>query len=199
MEYGRGPEVVSTVISEASQPISNALYARHGMYQWLPLVHIQCPTFPADLRRPAGAAAPRPGKPDAPTLAALDSIDQAVLGFMRGVDHRFWIELEDQSLLLLVARDEPVGYAYVSRFGGIGPCATRSTRYLPSLLDYSVTWAAEHGVQRASFVVPGLASASLRYLLERGGQYDADMTVLLTSKPFGRMDHYLLPANDALF
>jgi hypothetical protein len=39
----------------------------------------------------------------------------------------------------------------------------------------------------------------LRYLLERGGQYDADMNVLLTSKPFGRMDHYLLPANDALF
>ena len=201
LEYGRGPGVVSTVISEAAQPVSNALYARHGMYQWLPLLHVECGTFRS--RLPPGRRAPAVsiGRSDEATLSVLDRIDAAVLGFTRSVDHRFWIGLPDQMLLLLLGTgDEPSSYAYISRFGGIGPCSVRSPRQWPLLLAQSIALAAEHGIDRVSLVVPGVASTALDYLLNRAAaRYDVSMTLLLSSRPFGRLNRYLLPASDALF
>jgi GNAT superfamily N-acetyltransferase len=199
MEYGRGPDVVSTVIAEAAQPVSNALYARHGMYQWLPLVHLDCRAQRAEVPEAGRAATVAVGRLDDATLAALDRIDLAVLGFARPVDHRFWIGLPDLTLLLLSLGNEPVGYAYVSEFGGIGPCATRSPHQLPWLIAHSLRLVEEQGGEHVSLVVPGLASAALAYLLDHGARYDASMTLLLSSRPFGHLDRYLLSASDALF
>lgn len=199
LAYGRDGKVVSTVISEAAQPISNALYARHGMYQWLPLVHVECPVFSPGVSARRRASRVRVGQLNETTLAALDRIDAAVLGFTRPVDHQFWIGLPDLSLLLLEFAAEPVGYAYVSQFGGIGPCATRSPRELPDLLAHSIRLAAEQGLDQVSLVVPGIASTALPYLLAHGGRYDASITLLLSSTPFGHLNRYLLSASDALF
>jgi len=199
LAYGRDGKVVSTVISEAAQPVSNALYARHGMYQWLPLVHIECPVFSPDISARRRAPTSRVGQLNEATLAALDRIDAAVLGFTRPVDHQFWIGLPDLNLLLLEFAAEPVGYAYVSRFGGIGPCASRSPRELPDLLAHSIRLAAEQGMEHVSLVVPGIASNALAYLLAHGGRYDASVTLLLSSTPFGHLNRYLLSASDALF
>jgi GNAT superfamily N-acetyltransferase len=193
-EYGGGPTPVATVISEATQPISNALYASEGMYQWLPLVHVNCATFGSETDAVATIATG-----DESTLAALDRIDEVVLGFTRSIDHRFWIGLPDVTLVLLGQAPDVLGYAYVSRFGGIGPCATRSPNHLPELLAHSINVAGEQGIARVGFVVPGVASTALAYLLRHSARYDNDMTVLLSSSPFGRLDRYLLPASDALF
>ncbi|HEX8968389.1 MAG TPA: hypothetical protein VF937_10935, partial [Chloroflexota bacterium] len=141
-----------------------------------------------------GASPAGVGRQDNATLSALDSIDAAVLGFTRSVDHQFWMGLPDVTLLLT-----PTGYAYISSFGGIGPCAVRSPRDFPGLLAMSIQRAAELKLQHVSFVVPGLASAALACLLGHDGRYAADMTVLLSSRPFGRLNRYLLPASDALF
>jgi GNAT superfamily N-acetyltransferase len=199
LDYGRGPAAVSTVISEAAQPVSNALYARQGMYQWLPLVHVSCEAFCPEIPRRRRAPEPMVARANEDTLAALDRIDAAVLGFSRSIDHRFWIGLPDVTLVLLKLGNDAVGYAYISRFGGIGPCASRSPRQLPWLLAHSIRLAAEQGFRRVSFVVPGVASVALAYLLEHSARYESDMTVLLSSRPFGRLDRYLLPASDALF
>jgi ribosomal protein S18 acetylase RimI-like enzyme len=199
LEHGRGPNTVSTVITEAAQPISNALYARNGMYQWLPLVHLECDVgISGDPVREPSVSAKR-GQLDETTMSALRRIDADVLGFTRAVDHRFWIGLPDLTLVLLAQGEETVGYAYVSRFGGIGPCATRAPHQLPSLLAHSLNLAAEQGLQHVSLVVPGVATTALAFLLERGARYDESMTVLLTSQPFGTLDRYLLSASDALF
>jgi GNAT superfamily N-acetyltransferase len=194
--YGRGPGVVSTVISETAQPISNALYARHGMYQWLPLLHLTCPIFHP---HPPSHATATVGGADAASLAALDRIDQAVLGFTRPLDHRFWIHLSDLTLLLLGDRAEASGYAYVSRFGGIGPCAVQEAAAFPLLLAHAVALAEQQGVREMSFVVPGVAASAVDYLLAHRARYDASMTLLLSSRPFGQLERYLLSASDALF
>jgi GNAT superfamily N-acetyltransferase len=194
MAYGRTDQTVFTVISEAAQPVSNAMYARAGMYQWLPLVHMDCATF-----HTRSGAQVFNGKAGATLLAAIDRIDEVVLGFTRSVDHAFWTGLPDVSVVMLGSIEQPDGYAYVSTFGGIGPIAVRAADSFPDLLAQSIHHAAEHGLERVSFVIPGLASSALRYLLEHGGRYAADMTVLLSSQPFGRLSQYLLPASDALF
>lgn len=194
--YGRGPDVVSTVISETAQPVSNALYARHGMYQWLPLLHLSCRIFQPDAA-PNGPVTV--GGADAVSLAALDRVDQTMLGFTRPVDHRFWIDLSDLTLLLLGEPPAVRGYAYVSRFGGIGPCAIREAADFPLLLAHAVTLAQQQGVEEVSFVVPGIASLAVDYLLAHRARYDASMTLLLSSRPFGQLERYLLSASDALF
>ncbi len=193
LDYGRGAGTVSTVISEAAQPISNAMYARAGMYQWLPLIHVDCPVFEPS------ALVISPEREDARALVALEAIDTSVLGFSRPVDHQLWTKLPDVSLELLSVRGTPVGYAYVSSFGGIGPCAVRSVRHFPALLTLGIQRARALGLERVSFVVPGLASAALAFLLQHSARYQADMTLLLSSRPFGHLDRYLLPASDALF
>lgn len=195
MAYGRTEQTVFTVISEAAQPVSNAMYARVGMYQWLPLVHVECGAF----RHTSGQGQIIQATADAPLLAALDRIDQTVLDFTRSVDHAFWTGLPDVSLVLLGCIEQPDGYAYVSTFGGIGPCAVRDPQRFPELLAESIRQAAEHGLETVSFVVPGQARSALSCLLDQGGRYAADMTLLLSSQPFGRLSQYLLPASDALF
>ena len=184
LAYGRRRGVVSTVISEAAQPISNALYARHGMYQWMPLIHVELPSIPRDLAQTTQALTGRVAPSgDAAVLAALDRIDSSVLGFTRPVDHRFWLDLPDLTLL----------------FGGIGPCAAVSPRNLPTLLAHCLWLANEEGRTHASFVVPGTASTALAHLLDLGGRFDASMTLLLSNRAFGHLNRYLLSASDALF
>src|SRR5262249_13577372 len=125
--------------------------------------------------------------------------DQRVLGFTRQVDHRFWIDLSDLTLLLLGDTADVRGYAYVSRFGGIGPCAVREAVDFPPLLAHAVALAHQQGVPEVSFVVPGIASSAVDYLLAHRARYDASMTLLLSSRPFGQLERYLLSASDALF
>jgi len=163
------------------------------MYQWVPLIHLQCPVF-----QTSTPTAPLE-RLESSTVAALDEIDTSVLGFTRSVDHRLRTSRPDVSLEVLSVRDQRVGYAYISIFGGIGPCAVRSARYFPSLLARSIQRAQVLGLERVGFVVPGLASTALAFLLEHSARYEADTTLLLSSRPFGRLDRYLLPASDALF
>ena len=110
------------------------------------------------------------------------------------------LDLPDLTLLLLgPAPDQPTAYAYVSSFGGIGPCAAVSPRDLPTLLAHCLWLANEEGRTHASFVVPGMASTALAYLLDLGGRFDASMTLLLSNRAFGHLNRYLLSASDALF
>ena len=191
LDYGEGRDAgtVSTVISEAAQPVSNAMYARAGMYQWVPLIHVDCPVFESSPPPALGQSLAL----DSTTLGALDDIDTSVLGFTRRVDHKFWGALPDVALELLWLRGSPVGYTYVSSFGGIGPCAVRSVRHFPALLARGIQRARALGLERVSFVVPGLATAALAFLLQRSARYEADTTLLLSSRPFGHLDRYVSP------
>jgi len=191
------PRDVKIVISESAQPISNALYAKHGMYQWVPLLH-----FEGAL--PAGGDPPRLGHETLAAgddaLGALDAIDRAVLGVTRPVDHRYWLAQPGVAGLLFRARGgDAVGYAYATEAGRVGPAAVLSTRHVPDVLSASLRSAAARGATGASLVVPGHCRAAVAYLLERGFRYGESINLLLASRPFGRMDRYLVSALDALF
>lgn len=190
-----GPRDVRIVISESSQPVSNALYAKHGMYQWLPLLHVEG-AIPAGL---SGAFEREAIATDAETLGQLDAIDRSLLGVARTIDHRHWLGQPGVAGLLFRRRGDVVGYAYASDAGKVGPVAVRSPRDVPRVLEASLASAAERGATSASLVVPGHCRAALAYLLERGFRYGESINLLLASRPFGRMDRYLVSALDALF
>lgn len=191
------PRSVRIVISESSQPVSNALYAKHGMYQWAPLLHVEGPI-------PARLDAPRLDQEtlradDEAMLETLDTIDRDVLGVARTVDHRYWLAQPGVAGLLFRRGAEVSGYAYASDAGKVGPVAVRSPRDVPPVLAASLASAAERGARVASLVVPGHCRSAVAYLLENGSRFGESINLLLASRPFGRMDRYLVSALDALY
>lgn len=189
-----GARAVRIVISESTQPISNALYAKHGMYQWVPLMHV-AGAIPS-LREP-GLSCETIATEQA--LRQLDAIDRLVLGVTRAIDHRYWVSEPGLTGLLFRRRGDVIGYAYVSAVGQVGPVAVRLPRELPHVLCASFRFASERGLTHVSLVVPGHCRAALAYLLRNGFRYGESINLLLASRPFGHMDRYLVSAVDALF
>ncbi|MSQ37507.1 MAG: GNAT family N-acetyltransferase [Chloroflexi bacterium] len=190
-----GPGAVRIVISESAQPISNAMYAKHGMYQWVPLLHVKG-AMPAQLDEPQLGSE---SIADDKALLTLDAIDRVVLGVARAIDHRYWLSQPGLTGLLFRRRGEAIGYAYVSASGQVGPVAVRFPRELPHVLSASLRSAAERGATHASLVVPGHCRTAIAYLLRNGFRYGESINLLLASRPFGHMDRYLVSAVDALF
>lgn len=190
-----GRRLVRIVISEAAQPTSNALYASHGMYQWVPLVHVSG-AIPTRSDEPRLAAEPIA---DDHALREVDPIDRLALGVTRAIDHRYWVSQPGLTGLLFRRRGQAIGYAYVSASGQVGPVAALLPSELPHVLCASLRFAAERGISHAALVVPGLCRAALAYLLRKGLQYGESINLLLASRPFGHMDRYLVSAVDALF
>lgn len=91
-------------ITDAIQPVSNALYARRGLVPVTPIL-----TFTGT------PSLDEPGDPD-PAATDLAAIDIAAYGFDRSVDHRYWERF---------ARRATWGdaYSYVFPAGDIGPVA----------------------------------------------------------------------------
>ncbi len=185
---------VRIVISESAQPISNALYARHGMYQWVPLLHITGGTrVQHDTQLCCEIAAD-----DHQALPEFDAIDRSVLGVARTVDHRYRLSQPGLTGLLFRQGGEAIGYAYLSASGQVGPVAVRLPRELPHVLSATLRFASERGVARATLVVPGHCRAALAYLLRNGFRYGDSINLLLASRPFGHLVRYLVSAVDAL-
>jgi GNAT superfamily N-acetyltransferase len=109
--WGEG-DLRRMTLTDAIQPVSNAVYARRGLVPATPVLSL------------GGAARAvlehhvEPGDADPESLAALDA---AAYGFDRRVDHAFWSE---HAGCTLWGRDGgAVAYSYVRPSGRVGPIA----------------------------------------------------------------------------
>jgi len=102
-------------ITDAIQPISNALYARMGMLPSTPVLVM------------GGTPAIHPPKelePADPSQGELASLDAAAYGFDRKVDHAYWAS--QATATLWRHNGEPVAYSYVTAQGWLGPLVGRN-------------------------------------------------------------------------
>jgi hypothetical protein len=109
---GVGPALLDAVwgaaprrrtITDAIQPVSNALYGRRGLIPATPIL-----TFTG---RPS-----RSGSDLRPEPADVAAIDLAAYGFDRAIDHAYWEQYAQRTTW-------PGAYAYVFPGGAIGPVA----------------------------------------------------------------------------
>lgn len=142
-------------ITDAIQPVSNALYARRGLIPATPLLD-----FEGAVR---AAQAHARLEPTAPTADALLELDLAAYGFDRAVDHAFWGPVAECTLWLRDAR--PVAYAYRFPSGAIGPVAGASPDDAGAALACELARSAG-GVARVR--VPGSARALVAAALAAG-------------------------------
>jgi GNAT superfamily N-acetyltransferase len=145
-------------ITDAIQPVSNALYARHGLIPATPIL-----TFTG---RPQSDG--RELRPEAADLAA---IDQAAYGFDRAIDHAYWERYA-------VRTTWPGAYAYTFPGGAIGPVAgldaTAAARALAAEL------ARADGEVRLR--IPGTSRALVEVALAAGLRLDPVPGLLLLSE-----------------
>ena len=199
MHHDPSPAGMTAVVSSAANPVSNRLYAGHGMYPLMPVLYLRGPV-------PARAREATLGRLEAVLLSAVDladlrTVDAAVTGIDRTADHA-WLLDAGRSGWLLRSRGMPAGYAYLGGDGtegddAVGPIATLLAEDQEAVLGFALAQAAERGAATATVVVPGHNLSAQRLLWRSGFSFEGATGLFDCSRPFGRFDRYLL-AGDAL-
>ena len=193
---GTRPTTAMTVLTDASNPISNGLYLRHGM-----LPQDSTLTFDGPIGGGAGSAGGsfhhRPidlGR-DLGTLAGLDL---GAVGFSRPTDHEFWTGVPGLTGVILERDGSVHGYAYVSAAGAIGPVAVTRPDDLRPALETVAAIAAEAGAATLHLRVDGSARVASDWAVKRGLLLTG-IGLMLSSRPVGRLDRYVTSGADALY
>ena len=157
-------------LTDAIQPISNALYARRGLIPTTPVLAL----FGEPRQdRLSGALEPSPPEPE-----ALAVLDRAAYGFERGVDHAYWRRHAEATLWR--RQGAPVAYSYAAPHGRIGPVAGRDGASAGAALEAELV---RRRGQRCAVVVPGTSAALLSVALAAGLRLTAPPGLLLLSQP----------------
>src|SRR3954454_9518849 len=123
----------------------------------------------------------------------LSRIDEEVLGFRRESHHAFQLGGFAARALRIERAGRPVGYAYVSAAGHIGPLAVTPGEDGRGILRPVVSCALEGQPKQVSMIVPGRADRMLAAAFQLGFRIDEPF-VLLAARSFGDWSHYL-PSN----
>lgn len=197
------PALLRASCIDSIQPISAALYAHHGMLPRTPLYMLLgdaatagLPALPRGYTSlPFESIASASGG-HAALVDAVDLVDQAVLGFTRGVDHRAWRVAERRGVMYRREETgEPVGYGYAQESGRLGPIALAEPTFLASVIGDLMTHARPRGAWR--IIVPGEAGEALLPLLKAGFRIDGHPGIYCASRTGPRLDRYI-PASFTL-
>jgi GNAT superfamily N-acetyltransferase len=150
-------------ITDAIQPISNALYASRGLAPTTPLLVFSGVPMPG-------------GAPLAEGTGELAPIDAAAYGFDRAVDHRYWGTHARRTVWL--REGEPVAYSYSFPGGSIGPVVGIDPEAAAAALDGELTRSDGSVLVR----VPGSCRALVATALARGLRLSPTPGLLLLSE-----------------
>jgi ribosomal protein S18 acetylase RimI-like enzyme len=181
------------VLSDGTNPISNTLYARHGMYPWLPALHLTAALTDTETHPRLGALDAAPVSPS--DLGDLLAIDDAVGGCDRSLDHAWLMGSAGRPGWVFRRHGRPAGYVYLYGDGSqgddyVGPLAAVRPPDQGPMLRFALAELAARGAQRAQLMVPGANSQAQRALWEAGFTFGGPAGLLGASRPFGRFDRY---------
>ena len=198
---------IRATVTDAAQPISNALYAREGIVPRVPLYRmVGRPDRPGSIGQlPEGisatpfdslvreAASFEEGHRLLADLVGL--IDEAALGYAHPADHAHLRREARVGYLYRGSDGRPVGYAYTSVVGRVGPIAALDERLIPPLVGHVLEAVRPAGA--SALWVPGSAGPLFSGLLRAGFHLDGFPTLLCWSAPFADFARYL-PASPGL-
>lgn len=166
--WGRGYRQRMT-ITDAIQPISNGLYAQHGLIPTTPMLCLEGePRIHCAGALAAGAVEP----------AALAMIDRSAYGFSRAVDHELWGLTRRATLWR--QHGVPVAYSYVATDGAIGPVAGVDPASAAGALRWELARTAGGAVR---VCIPGTAAEMIAVALQAGLRFGSSPPGLLLQTP----------------
>ncbi|WP_207540917.1 GNAT family N-acetyltransferase [Sabulicella rubraurantiaca] len=184
------------LITMAYNTASTALYIRNGLYPREPLLRMIAAAPLVAARIGPSKMEVAPIEPWPQSRDWLSRIDEEVLGFRRESHHAFLLGGFTARALSVAQAGRPLGYAYVSPTGHIGPLAVLPEADPSDALRAVVRDTLELQPKQVSMVVPGRAQRTLDTAFELGFRIDEPF-VLLSARPFGAWTHYQ-PSNPGI-
>ena len=144
-----GDGMARATATDSAQPISNALYALHGIVPRTPLLSLV-----GNVQRPQAFAALPSGVSAVPfeeivarsngdghrrLAGTVDALDRELLGFEHPHDHRYLREQDRHGWLYLGPDGDALGYGYSSASGRVGPVLVRDEALLDPVLGHLLT------------------------------------------------------------
>lgn len=198
---------IRATVTDAAQPISNALYAREGVVPRVPLYRmVGRPDRPGALGRlpdgigatPFDAVVREAASFEAghrQLSAIVGAIDDATLGYAHPADHAYLRREARVGYLYRDREGRPLGYAYTSVVGRVGPIAVLDEALLGPIVDHVLEAVRPAGA--SALWVPGSAGPLFSGLLRAGFRLDGFPTLLCWSAQFGDFARYV-PASPGL-
>lgn len=177
---------------------STGLYVRNGMFPREPLyvVTASAREVTARLKDTSGYETASMLQKDQ-SAAWVGDIDEEVLGFRRDAHHAFLRGAGTAEAVQIQHDGSPVGYAYLSPSGHIGPLAIAPNADAARVVEAAIRCALRVGSDEVSLIVPGSADRILAALSEIGFRL-VEPYVVLSARPFGRLERYM-PSNPGYF
>jgi GNAT superfamily N-acetyltransferase len=122
-------------------------------------------------------------------LQVTAEIDSVILGHRRDADH-FHL-MQGRSLYFYKQNGQTIGYGYVSK-EYCGPFALLEKAYFPVVLAHAETQAHRLGAESVGFETPAVNTIAIDHLMSRGYRLEGFLTSILSDKPFGKFENYLL-------
>lgn len=123
------------------------------------------------------------------SLDALGGIDLAIIGHRRDVDHQFL--MSDRQLHIYKRNGKIVGYGYIQK-DFYGPFALLDNKDFPVVLAHAENEAHKMGAVAVGFETPTINTIAIDYLMKRGYRLEGFMGSIMSEKPFGKFENYLL-------
>jgi ribosomal protein S18 acetylase RimI-like enzyme len=182
-------------ITFAFNPVSQFLYMKYGMHAREPAYCVEAPS-----NRITESTQSAHGL-DFEELTSLKDgseilrqMDEFVLGFSLDWHHEYFFETKCRCYIFK-DKGNPVGYAYVSPGGRVGPMAVNSGHFTEPVIETGLRLAASQGVEKVWYWMPG----SNVHAVELALKYEMrlDPAVFMSTKPFAKWENYLF-SSDAL-
>jgi GNAT superfamily N-acetyltransferase len=194
------PRVARATATDSAQPISNALYASHGIVPRMPLLNLSgLPERPEAFGSlPSGivplsfddlAAGPPDGDGHRRLTAAVDALDRKLLGATHPIDHRFLRSESRHGWLYQGPDGRPLGYGYAGEAGRLGPVAVLDETLLAPILGHLTAAVTPRGA--FATWIPGFADRAVVASLGAGFRLDRFPVLLCWDRPFADFSRYL--------
>jgi GNAT superfamily N-acetyltransferase len=122
-------------------------------------------------------------------LRTTAEIDSVILGHRRDADH-FYL-MQDRTLYIYKQNGQTIGYGYISK-EYCGPFALLDKTKFPAVLSNAETQAHRLGAESVGFETPTVNTIAIDHLMSRGYRLEGFITSILSDKPFGKFENYLL-------
>ena len=199
MRHGNDLEIKNRALSTlAYNPVSISLYSRYGIYPREPLYWMECPTQNVKAINKDAKLAVQMAENFGTVRKTLTDIDTSCIGYPREKNHEFLFSLPTYKCYTYSSHDKPVGYAYVSHNGRVGPAATVSQDSFTPVIQSALGIAA--GEEKASSVSLNVTGSSeeLMKLAFHHGMKIQDNFLLMSSRPFPNLSRYLMYPTGAM-
>lgn len=177
------------LITFAFNRVSIGLYVKHGLFPRRPIYVVSAPRDRLAGRPATHDLAWTPIDESEACAATLRQIDEAALGIPRDLHHRFLRSEPAMRGFLLEQAGKPVGYAYISPDGHIGPLAVSARATFAPAFETALSLAVARGTEQVSAFLPG-SNVDGMSIARRHGMRLGRTMVLLSEKEFGDWTKY---------